>query len=139
MHLQRIQQTTLPFSIQFQDISFRYQQEREIALRGLTFSIEAGKHIAIVGSSGAGKSTIFQLLLQLVQPQKGEIKINDLSLCSIDPVYWRSRIAYVPQMPHIFSASVLDNILLGNTAADEKDIIAAAKAASIHEFIFTLS
>jgi len=136
--LQRIQQTTVPFAIQFQDISFRYQQDREIALRGLTFSIEAGKHIAIVGSSGAGKSTIFQLLLQLIQPQKGEIKINDLPLSSIDPVYWRSRIAYVPQMPHIFSASVLDNILLGNTAADEKDIIAAAKAASIHEFILTL-
>ncbi|WP_019553999.1 thiol reductant ABC exporter subunit CydD [Propionispira raffinosivorans] len=137
-NLQRIEKTTVPFSIQFEDISFRYQQEREIALRGLTFLIEAGKHIAIVGGSGAGKSTIFQLLLQLVQPQKGEIKINDLSLCSIDPVYWRSRIAYVPQMPHIFSASVFDNIVLGNTVADENDVIAAAKAAAIHEFILTL-
>jgi len=136
--LQRIQQTMVPFAIQFQDISFRYQQDREIALRGLTFSIEAGKHIAIVGSSGAGKSTIFQLLLQLVQPQKGEIKINDLPLSSIDPVSWRSRIAYVPQMPHIFSASVLENIALANTTANKNDIIAAAKAASIHEFILTL-
>lgn len=137
-HLQRIQQTTVPFSIQFQDISFRYQQDREIALCGLTFSIEAGKHIAIVGSSGAGKSTLFQLLLQLVQPQKGEIKINDLPLSSIDPIYWRSRIAYVPQMPHIFSASVLENIALANTTANKNDIIAAAKAASIHEFILSL-
>lgn len=133
-----VMQTQSPFAIHFKDVYYAYEKNRETALKGLTFDITAGKHIAIVGNSGAGKSTIFQLLLQFMQPSQGEIFINDLPLASIDPVFWRSHIAYVPQAPHIFSASAFENIQLANTSATEAEIIDAAKAAQIHDFIRSL-
>ena len=132
------EKTRSPFAIRFADVHYRYENKREPVLQGLSLTIKAGTTAFIVGSSGAGKSTIFQLLLQFAQPSQGNIFINNLDLGRIAPDFWRSRVAYVPQQPHIFRASLAENIALAKPAADRNEIIRAAKAANLHEFIAAL-
>jgi len=132
------EKTRSPFAIRFADVHYRYENKREPALQGVSLTIKAGTTAFIVGSSGAGKSTIFQLLLQFAQPSQGNIFINDLDLGRIAPDFWRSRVAYVPQQPHIFRASLAENIALAKPTADRNEIIRAAKAANLHEFIAAL-
>ena len=132
------EKTRSPFAIRFADVHYRYESQREAALQGLSLTIKAGTTAFIVGSSGAGKSTIFQLLLQFAQPSQGNIFINDLDLGRIAPDFWRSRVAYVPQQPHIFGGSLAENIALAKPDAGRDEIIRAAKAANLHAFIAAL-
>jgi ATP-binding cassette subfamily B protein len=122
--------------IQFKNVTFYYPSRiNKACLENLSLTIFPNKITAIVGESGAGKSTVFQLLLRFYDVSAGEIlfdgiKINDLSLQSL-----RSQFAYVSQDPVIFSSSVYQNILYGNPNATEKEVITAAKAAAAFEFI----
>ena len=101
----------LDLNIQFDNVHFNYGEEREHALRGITFTLTAGQQVAIVGPSGAGKSTIAQLLLRFIQPTSGAITVDGIPLESLDITAWRKRIAWVPQTPYLFNASILDNPL----------------------------
>lgn len=110
---------TAPPAIRFETVSFSYPDTHNPALNSISFSVEAGEHVALVGSSGAGKSTIFDLLMKFIQPQTGEIFINGQPLSTTDSTDWRTAISYVPQFPHLFHGTLLDNICLGNAANPE--------------------
>ncbi len=130
-------------SIRFENVGYTYPDETTPALDDITLEIDAGQHIALVGASGAGKSTLVNLLLGFVQPTSGTIVINpnhqimnsrEASL--VDEL--RNSIAWVPQRPHLFHDTLDANIRLGKPDATQKEIIEAAKAAHLHEFIETL-
>ena len=127
-------QATNELYIRFNNVSFSYQEGRD-ALQKVSFDIPAKQRIALVGTSGAGKSTISRLLLGFIQPQSGEILINEQPLAELNLKSWRQTLAWVPQNPHLFHGSIRDNIALGNTTASEQDIITAAQQAYAHDFI----
>ena len=123
-------------SIVFESVSYIYPGETTFALENINLRINAGKHIALVGPSGAGKSTLVNLLLGFVQPTSGQIIANHNFPISDYPL--RDSIAWVPQRPHLFHDSLASNIRLGKPDANDEEIVAAAQAAHLHEFIETL-
>ncbi|OUS30339.1 ABC transporter ATP-binding protein [Gammaproteobacteria bacterium 45_16_T64] len=117
-------------------VSFHYASRPESwALDGLSLSIEAGTVCALVGPSGAGKTTLFDLLLRFYDPQKGEILLDNVPIQRLDPIELREQIALVSQKPALFSGSVKDNITYGTVGVSHSEITRAAKAAYAHEFI----
>lgn len=125
--------------ISFEHVSFTYPARPDIeALSNLSFRVEPGETLAIVGPSGAGKTTIFQLILRFYDPQFGIIRIDSVDIKHLDPKDWRGHIGLVPQDPIIFSATVRDNIRAGNPHASDEEIKAAAKAAQALGFIEAL-
>jgi ATP-binding cassette subfamily C protein CydD len=124
-------------SIRFAHVDYAYDGQRP-ALHSVSFQIESGQKVALVGPSGAGKSTIAHLLLRFIQPDSGTISCNGTPLDEIPIQEWRKQIAWVPQHPYLFHATVADNIRLGCQEVSQEAIIEAAKLAHAHEFISTL-
>lgn len=124
-------------SIRFEGVSFAYGREQPATqvLRRASFVIPARKATGIVGRSGAGKSTVVQLLTRLVEPGEGCILIDGIPLRDIDPASWRSRVAVASQELELVNASVLDNIAYGMPDASRSDVERAARLAEAHEFI----
>lgn len=123
-------------TIAFENVSFYYPSRLDTpALENISLSVPSGEKLALVGPSGAGKTTLFQLLLRYYDPQTGVIRIDGIDLKAAAPQSVRSRIALVPQDPVIFAASVRDNIRYGRPEASEEDILEAARAAFALEFI----
>ena len=122
--------------IQFQEVSFAYPSRKEVqVLKSLSFDIFPGNKIALVGASGAGKSTIAQLLLRFYTPDHGSIKIDGKDLISYNLTELRSNIAVVPQEVILFGGTILENILYGNPDASMEEIVEAAKKANAYDFI----
>lgn len=122
--------------IEFRSVTMRYKKAEQPAIDDLSFTIPKGKITAFVGESGAGKSTIIDLVLRLYDPTGGQVLVNDETLKSFDVRSWREKIEFVQQDPFLFNASIRDNIALGHPGeATEEEIIAAAKMANAHEFI----
>jgi ATP-binding cassette subfamily C protein CydD len=107
-------------------------------LKGLNLTIQAGTCLALVGPTGAGKSTIAHLLLRFIEPDGGCILANGVPLNQIDPRSWRRRVAWVPQNPFLFNTSVLENLRLGAPGASVERVQWAARQAHAHEFIHHL-
>jgi len=124
--------------IHFEDVRFAYQDGERPSLMGVSFSIQAGKHTALVGASGAGKSTIFSLLLGFIQPDKGKIRIGNFSLGKISQDAWLEKISWVPQFPFLFHDTVLNNIRLARPDASDEEILKAARQANADGFIACL-
>jgi len=123
----------------FDHVGFAYPTRGEIsAVVDFSLKVEAGKRIALVGHSGAGKTTIFQLLLRFYDPQAGSIRIGGVDIRELPLATLRGLIGLVPQDPVIFSGSARENIRLGNVDASEEDIIRAAKMAAAWDFISAL-
>jgi ATP-binding cassette subfamily B protein len=123
-------------TVDFDAVSFNYPSRRDTpALADVTFSIAAGERVALVGPSGAGKTTVFQLLLRFYDPQSGAVRIDGVDVVRADPVAVRHRLAVVPQDPVIFGASVLDNVRYGRPDASDAEVRAACEAAYATEFI----
>ncbi|MCA0909861.1 ABC transporter transmembrane domain-containing protein [Qipengyuania gaetbuli] len=123
-------------SLSFRNVTFRYPTRLETpALADFSLEIEPGETVAIVGPSGGGKSTIFQLAERFYDPQAGSVRIDGIPLTSADPAEIRRRIAFVPQEGVLFSASARDNLRYGNWDASEEDIWTAARAANAAEFL----
>jgi len=120
--------------VRFLDVSYRYAS-RQTGVHHLDFEIQPGERLALVGPSGAGKSTTARLLLGFLQAGDGRILINDMPLDTLDPDAWRQHLAWVPQRPHLFYGTVLDNIRLGMPDADESAVIEAARTARAHTFV----
>ena len=121
--------------IKLQGLHYRYAVEDKAALCGLTLEIAAGKFTALVGASGAGKSTIAGLLLGFDAPQRGYISINGVELNEICRSHWLAHVAYLPQEPQILAASLAENIALARPTASLEEIAAAAAAAGLEGLV----
>ncbi len=125
--------------ITFKDVYFLYPVQNKPALENISLFIPKGKTTALVGYSGAGKSTIINLIFRFYDVTSGEIYIDEYPIKKLDLATWRSHMSLVSQDVHIFSSTVRENIAYGRPDATETEIIAAAKQAHAHEFICELS
>jgi ATP-binding cassette subfamily B protein len=123
-------------AVDFENVSFHYPARPDrAALHGMSFSIAAGETVALVGPSGAGKTTVFQLLLRFYDPDSGTIRIDGVDIARADPAAVRERIGLVPQEPVIFGADIATNIRYGRPDASDAEVRRAAAAAQALEFI----
>ena len=120
--------------IRLENVHYRYPDQR-LVLDGVDLEILPGETVALVGPSGAGKTTMIQLLLRFAQPQTGQIWIGEHRLDEIGLDAWRAGIAWVPQKPHLFHTNIAENIRLGRPEASRADVVAAAQLAHADEFI----
>ncbi len=120
--------------ITFEDVSFSYMG-RSPALRHINLEIAAGEKVAFAGPSGAGKTTIANLVPRLYDPTEGRVLIDGVDVREMDPHELRSYMSIVPQETLLFGGTVMENIAYGRPGASEEDIIDAAKAANAHDFI----
>ena len=121
-------------SIRFDNVSFDYDVRRTI-IKDISFEVPNGKKVAIVGPTGAGKSTISRLLFRFYNPKSGSIYVNDQNIKDISQQSLRKIIGVVPQDTVLFNETIYYNILYGDPQASEKEIYAAARSADIHDFI----
>ena len=124
-------------SIRFENVSFDYDVRRTI-IQNISFEVPNGKKVAIVGPTGAGKSTISRLLFKFYNPKSGSIYVNNQNIKEISQQSLRKIIGVVPQDTVLFNETIYYNISYGNPEASEQEIYEAAKNADIHEFIKTL-
>ncbi|ADN76392.1 lipid A ABC exporter family, fused ATPase and inner membrane subunits [Ferrimonas balearica DSM 9799] len=126
-------------ALQFDDVSFAYPMAPDQpVLKALSLSIKPGERVALVGPSGAGKTTLFQLLKLFYRPDQGQVLLDGVSSHECDPVQWRRQFAMVSQEPVIFADSVLENVRYGRPDASEAEVEQACRAARAHEFVATL-
>jgi len=126
-------------ALAFESVTFHYpSRPAEAAIAGLDFRVEPGETVALVGPSGAGKTSVFALLLRFYDPQTGVIRLDGVDLRAFDPAALRERIGLVSQDSVVFSASVLENIRYGRLDASDEEVHAAAAAAHADEFIARL-
>ena len=125
--------------VAFEAVMFRYPtRPASHALDGFSLDVAPGETVALVGPSGAGKTTVLQLLLRFYDPESGSITLDGVDLRALDPRELRARMALVSQDPVIFSTSAAENIRYGRPAASDAEVEAAARAAAAHEFITAL-
>ncbi|MEY2840514.1 MAG: hypothetical protein RJB60_2813 [Pseudomonadota bacterium] len=126
-------------SVELSDLSFNYpSRPTQTALSHLNLSVKPGETVALVGPSGAGKTTVFQLLLRYYDPQSGHISLDGVPIEQMSLQALRERIGIVPQDSTVFSSSAMENIRYGKPDASDDEVIAAAKAAHAHEFLLKL-
>ncbi len=128
---------TLEGKIEFQKLRFSYVPEEEV-LHGISFSIAAGETVAIVGATGAGKSTIINLLSRFYEFDSGDITIDGTSVCDYDLTTLRKQVAVVLQDVFLFADSLFNNITLFDPSVQREQVIQAAKAIGVHDFIMSL-
>lgn len=125
--------------IAFENVHFTYQDTNIEALKGVDFTIEEGKTLAVIGKTGSGKTTILELIGRMYNTTKGDIKIDGVSIENVNLYSLRDSIGYVPQDPFLFSDTLNNNIKFGKNKASDQDVIQAAKDAVIHDNIINFS
>lgn len=128
--------TVLKGKVEFDKVSFKYEQsDDEHTIRNVNFSVKPGETAALVGATGAGKTTIMQLLARFYETNEGEIRIDDIPIHELPRQTLRSQMAFVLQDPFLFEATVKENIRYGKLNATDEEVMEAAKKANAHEFI----
>ncbi|MFJ7682802.1 ABC transporter ATP-binding protein [Peribacillus butanolivorans] len=125
-------------SIEFQDVSFRYPGSGTPVLKNLSFTVEAGESLAIIGATGSGKTSLFQLIPRLYEVESGSIFIDSQDVKNIPLDSLRKRIGYVPQEALLFSGSIKNNIAWGKENATMEELMTAAQHAQVHETVMKL-
>jgi ATP-binding cassette, subfamily B, bacterial HlyB/CyaB len=124
--------------VSFEHVTFRYQIDTSEVLHDVTFKVEPGQVVGIVGPSGSGKSTLTKLIQRLYVPESGRVLIDGTDLVMVDPAWLRRQVGVVLQESVLFNRSVRDNIALANPALPIEQVIATAELAGAHEFILEL-
>jgi ATP-binding cassette, subfamily B, bacterial PglK len=126
--------------IQLEEVSFRYATDQPWALRGVSLRVPARAAVGIIGANGSGKTTLVDLIVGLLEPSEGRVKVDGSALDESNRAAWQSRIAYVPQSIFLLDSSIAENIALGIPVADinRQRLLEAARLAQLDEFIKTL-
>jgi ABC-type multidrug transport system fused ATPase/permease subunit len=124
--------------LEFVDVGFKYETRNHYAVENLSFVIQPGETVAIVGESGCGKSTTLQLIDRFYDVEKGQILVDGMNVKELSPISLRSQIAFVPQSPVIFSMNIRDNVRYGVPSAPRESVLCAAQTANAHSFIVQL-
>ncbi|MGW6908770.1 thiol reductant ABC exporter subunit CydD [Streptomyces sp. NPDC054940] len=125
-------------AFEFEGVSVRYPGRSADAVSGTSFTVEPGETVALVGPSGAGKSTLLNVLLGFVRPTEGRVLVGGADLAELDLEEWRSRIAWVPQRPHLYAGTIAENVRLARPDADDAAVRRALGDAGALEFVDTL-
>jgi ATP-binding cassette subfamily B protein len=129
------EETPIQGAVHFQDVSFTYDDTNITALKNISFSVNQGETLAIIGKTGSGKSTILDLIGRLYDVNSGKILIDDTEISQLNLNNLRKSIGYVPQDAFLFSDSIKNNIKFGKVNATEEEVITAAKNAAVHNNI----
>ena len=124
--------------VRFENVSFHYSDDPTLVLDGIDLVVEAGQTVALVGETGAGKTTIVKLLTRFHDPTSGCLRIDGVDLRAVTQGSLRRQMGMVLQDPFLFNGSVKENILFGRLGASDEDVIAAAKAVGAHDFVMRL-
>ena len=127
------------FSIEFENVSFAYDNGREEAVKGVSFQIESGKTLAILGRTGCGKTTLLQLITRMYDVSSGVVRVDGVDVRELDLVTLRNQIGTVPQEAFLFSDTLENNIRFGCAKAAKSEIENAAKQAAVHNSIMSFS
>ncbi|MFF8946329.1 thiol reductant ABC exporter subunit CydD [Streptomyces sp. NPDC014864] len=125
-------------AVVFEGVSVRYPGRSADAVSDVSFTVESGETVALVGPSGVGKSTLLNVLLRFVRPTGGRVRIGGADLADLDPDQWRSRVAWVPQRPHLYAGTIAENVRLARPDADDTAVRRAMADAGALEFVDAL-
>ncbi|MFG3012083.1 thiol reductant ABC exporter subunit CydD [Streptomyces cinerochromogenes] len=125
-------------AVAFERVGVRYPGRSSDAVSGVSFTVEPGETVALVGPSGVGKSTLLGVLLGFVRPSEGRVRIGGADLAGLDLEEWRSRIAWVPQRPHLYAGTIAENVRLARPEADDAAVRRALRDAGAWEFVEAL-
>ncbi|MER5257688.1 thiol reductant ABC exporter subunit CydD [Streptomyces sp. NPDC002855] len=125
-------------TLSVEGVTVRYPGRDSDAVSGVSFAVESGETVALVGPSGVGKSTLLDVILGFVEPAEGRVCVGGVDLAEVAPEQWRERIAWVPQRPHLYAGSVAENVRLARPDADDASVRDALSAAGAWEFVSAL-
>ncbi|MFH8729741.1 thiol reductant ABC exporter subunit CydD [Streptomyces termitum] len=125
-----------PYRIELEGVTVRHPGRAEPSLDAATLTVEPGETVALVGPSGVGKSTLLDVVLGFTEPEEGgTVRIGGADLAGLDLERWRSRIAWVPQRPHLFAGTIAENVRLARPGADDAEVRAALRDAGADDFV----
>ncbi|WP_225099928.1 thiol reductant ABC exporter subunit CydD [Streptomyces sp. CoH27] len=125
-------------AFEFEGVTVRYPGRSADAVTDVSFTVEPGETVALVGPSGVGKSTLLNVLLGFVEPAAGRVRVGGADLAGLDLEEWRSRIAWVPQRPHLYAGTIAENVRLARPGADDGAVRRALRDAGALEFVDAL-
>lgn len=124
--------------LELAEVTVRHEGRPEPSLDAASLTVEPGETVALVGPSGVGKSTLLNVVLGFAVPDEGRVRVGDRNLADLDLERWRSRIAWVPQRPHLFAGTIAENVRLARPDADDEAVLAALRDAGAYDFVAAL-
>lgn len=135
----KITDKTIEGHIEFKDVTFSYSKEQHHpTIKDLSFEVKTGESVALIGATGAGKTTVMQLLARFYETDSGQILVDGVDITDYSRSNIRSQTAFVLQDPYLFEATIRENIRYGRMDATDDEVVEAAKVANAHDFIMTL-
>lgn len=124
--------------LELEGVTVCHEGRTEPSLDAVSLTVEPGETVALVGPSGVGKSTLLTVVLGFAVPDEGHVRVGGRDLAELDPERWRSRIAWVPQRPHLFAGTIAENVRLARPDADDEAVVAALREAGAYDFVAEL-